>query len=134
MKIAEDLDAITQLKARYFRLLDTADWSAWRLLFTDDASLEIEGVVRTPDELLRATQLALEGGSSIHRASLPEIQFTGPDTATGIWAMEDRLVFADGTSLHGWGWYHDTYLRMDGAWRISGSVLTRQRFEQHRHV
>ncbi len=31
-----DIEQIKQLKARYFRLMDTKDWAAWRELFTDD--------------------------------------------------------------------------------------------------
>jgi hypothetical protein len=31
-----DIEQIKQLKARYFRLMDTKDWVAWRDLFTDD--------------------------------------------------------------------------------------------------
>ena len=31
-----DIEQIKQLKARYFRLMDTKDWAAWKDLFTDD--------------------------------------------------------------------------------------------------
>ena len=31
-----DIEQIKQLKARYFRLLDTKDWDAFAELFTDD--------------------------------------------------------------------------------------------------
>ncbi len=31
-----DIEQIKQLKARYFRLMDTKDWVGWRDLFTDD--------------------------------------------------------------------------------------------------
>ncbi|MFB0977893.1 MAG: nuclear transport factor 2 family protein, partial [Myxococcota bacterium] len=31
-----EVRAIEILKAKYFRLLDTKQWDAWRALFTDD--------------------------------------------------------------------------------------------------
>lgn len=126
---AHDKDAIAQLKARYFRLLDTANWIEWRRLFADDARLEIDGIVRSPDELVDVTRTALRGGSSIHQAGLAEIEFVDQDSATAIWAMEDRLYFGDGSRLHGWGHYYDTYTRQGADWLISGSVLTRLRVE-----
>ncbi|PRC48766.1 DUF4440 domain-containing protein, partial [Mycobacterium sp. ITM-2017-0098] len=33
---ADELEAIRALKARYFRLMDTKDWRAWRQVFADD--------------------------------------------------------------------------------------------------
>ncbi|MEW2548166.1 nuclear transport factor 2 family protein [Streptomyces sp. NPDC047002] len=124
-----DVEAVKRLKARCARLLDTADRVGRGRLSTDDARVVIDGVERGPDELVEVTRTALAGGTSGHRMSLPEIEVTGEDTATGIWAMEDRLYFADGTGLHGWGHYHDTYRRTGADRRVSGSVLTRLRVE-----
>ena len=51
--------------------------------------------------------------------------------------MED-LIFHDHAAhpaeapfslMHGFGHYHDTYLKVDGVWRIAGSTLTRLRVE-----
>ena len=36
MAIADDIEAIKQLKARYFRTLDQKDWAGYRAVFTDD--------------------------------------------------------------------------------------------------
>jgi SnoaL-like domain len=36
----DDIEAIKQLKARYFRTMDTKDWAAMRLLFTDDVVMD----------------------------------------------------------------------------------------------
>ena len=41
-----DIEAIKQLKARYFRCMDTKDWDGFRDVFTVDAVLEAEGRVR----------------------------------------------------------------------------------------
>jgi 3-phenylpropionate/cinnamic acid dioxygenase small subunit len=31
-----EIESIKQLKARYYRYLDTKDWDRWRDVFTDD--------------------------------------------------------------------------------------------------
>ena len=41
-----EIEQIKQLKARYFRLMDTKDWDAWRELFTDDCVHHLPGEVR----------------------------------------------------------------------------------------
>ena len=66
---------------------------------------------------------------TVHQRHTPEIQLTSPTTAKGIWAMEDMLRFPDGSELHGYGHYHETYVAQDGAWRISLSTLTRLRMD-----
>jgi hypothetical protein len=41
--------------------------------------------------------------------------------------MEDMLRFADGSELHAYGHYHETYEKVDGRWRIKTLTLTRLR-------
>ena len=63
---------------------------------------------------------------------MPEIELTGPDTARGVWAMEDRIWFPDHLGLgHLWGtgWYEEEYRCEDGTWRIAAMRLRRQRLE-----
>ena len=59
-------------------------------------------------------------------------------TATGIWAMEDLLWrslknpnHADLPFIHGWGHYHETYVKLDVGWRIQSTRLSRLRTEYH---
>ena len=37
----EDIEAIRQLKARYFRFVDTKQWDRWGDLFTEDAVFHV---------------------------------------------------------------------------------------------
>ena len=61
---------------------------------------------------------------------------TGPDTARGIWAMED-LIFHDTSAepgapfalMHGYGHYHETYRKVEGHWRIATLDQTRLRVD-----
>jgi 3-phenylpropionate/cinnamic acid dioxygenase small subunit len=54
-----DIEQIRQLKARYFRFLDTKQWEAWRGLFTDDFTAHVQGPhpdlhYATPEQLVQA--------------------------------------------------------------------------------
>jgi hypothetical protein len=56
---------------------------------------------------------------------MPEIDMVSASTARGIWALHDIIIWPDGTRMHGYGHYHDTYEKIDGRWRIKSSTLTR---------
>ena len=43
MQTLQDLEDIRQLKSRYFRLMDTQQWEAWKSCFTEDISAFYEG-------------------------------------------------------------------------------------------
>jgi hypothetical protein len=60
---------------------------------------------------------------------MPDIEFTGPDEATGVWAMYDWVDDADkGYAFQGWGHYYEKYRRDGkGTWQISELRLTRLR-------
>jgi SnoaL-like domain len=133
-----DLYAIGQLKARYFRYLDTKAWDLWRLLFTDDVDVYIEAsaepgqpvsVSSGADSFVARVSSILETAVTVHHGHMPEIEFTGPDEATGVWAMYDWVDNADREyAVQGWGHYHERYRRgTDGVWRISELRLTRLR-------
>jgi uncharacterized protein (TIGR02246 family) len=127
----DDIEAIRQLKARYFRTIDTKDWAGLRDVFTDDVvvdSVESGGeVVTGVDEFLAFLPQALDGVVSVHHGHMPEIEVTSATTATGIWAMEDMLRWPNGMELHGYGHYHETYRKTDAGWRIATTKLTRLR-------
>jgi len=63
---------------------------------------------------------------------MPEIEITGPDTATGIWAMFDYVEFPSEQApvgLRGYGHYHEHYRKLDGAWYIASMRLARLRVD-----
>jgi hypothetical protein len=139
VSVAEDIEAIKQLKARYFRLMDTKQWDRWREQFTDDC--RYDGTSRHysgPDEFCAGTSQRLADATTVHQGHMPEIVLTGPDTARGIWAMFDWVEFPEardtghGVSrgFTGFGHYEEEYRRHDGVWRISFLRLTRLLFTQ----
>ena len=129
----DDVEAIRGLKARYFRTMDTKDWAAMREVFTDDVVIDTTdsggGVVAGADAFMDFLQETLAEVVTVHHGHMPEIEVTSPTTATGVWAMEDRLRWPDGSELLGFGHYHEAYERVDGSWRIKSSRLTRLRMD-----
>jgi uncharacterized protein (TIGR02246 family) len=127
----DDIEAIRQLKARYFRTMDTKDWAGMRQVFADDVVMDTSssggGVITGADEFMAFLEPTLQDVVTVHHGHMPEIQITSPTTATGIWSMEDMLRWPDGTEMHGFGHYHETYEKVDGEWRIKTSTLTRLR-------
>jgi uncharacterized protein (TIGR02246 family) len=128
-----DIEEIKQLKARYLRCLDTKDWEAFAGLFTADAVMEADGYVeRGRDAILAFLPRVLDGVVTTHHGHMPEITITGPDSATGIWAMFDYLTFPGGEppkGLRGYGHYHEEYVREQGVWRMRRLTLTRLRLD-----
>ena len=125
-----EIERIKQLKARYFRLMDTQRWDEWAQVFTEDATLQWgprdEDVAATRDGIVKAVSAALRGAVTCHHGHMPEIELEGPDRARGVWAMYD-YVDAPGFVLHGFGHYEERYRKVDGAWRIHRLKLTRLR-------
>lgn len=125
----DQVEAIKQLKARYFRTMDTKDWAGMRQVFTDDVVMDTTasggGIVTGADEFLDFLQQTLDNVVTVHHGHMPEIHLTSPTSATGIWALQDVLLWPDGTRLQGYGHYHETYELAGGEWRIKSSTLTR---------
>ena len=125
----DDFEAIKQLKARYFRTLDTKDWSGFRQVFADDVVVDTTesggGVVAGADDFVAFLRDTLADVVTVHHGHMPEITLTSSNTATAIWAMQDFLRWPDGTTLHGYGHYHEAYERPGDEWRIKALRLTR---------
>lgn len=134
--------AISQVKARYCRALDTKDWEAFAELFTDDVELDTRPsggyLVRGREELLRVVRGSIENAATAHQVHSPEIVLEDANTARVIWAMQDRVVWDEerrakfgNHGLTGYGHYHETYVRKDGRWRIAVQKLTRLHVDVH---
>ncbi len=127
-----DLEEIRQLKSRYFRLMDTKDWSAWGALFTDSAEFRIRDEVMSKTNWIRMVQEFLRTGVSLHQGHAPEITFTGENTAEGIWSLTDVLEWP-GTSprraVLGHGHYQEQYSLSASGWQISGLTLSYLSFD-----
>ncbi len=129
MSDLDEVEAIKRLKGRYFRTMDTKDWAGMRDVFADDVVMDTTEaggeLVTGADEFLAYLEHALAGATTVHHGHMPEIELTSPTTATGVWALQDLVLWPGGGRLEGYGHYHETYERVDGAWKITTSKLTR---------
>jgi len=129
----DHLEAIKQLKARYFRTMDTKNWAGMRAVFADDVVIDTTesggSVVTGAKDFMAFLSATLRDVVTVHHGHMPEIELTSATTAQGTWAMEDLLQWPDGSQLRGYGHYHETYELIDGAWRIKTSKLTRLRMD-----
>jgi len=128
-----DIEAIKQLKARYFRLMDTKRWDEWAGVFTKDARLRWgpsdAEVAEGRDTIVRNVSGFLKDSVTCHHGHMPEIELVDDTHATGVWAMFDLVDHPD-FLLQGFGHYHEDYLKEVGEWRIQSTHLTRLREER----
>lgn len=139
-----EIEQIRQLKARYFRCMDTKDWAGLEAVFAPDAVMDMRGEMRDGRDdsgltqgaaaIVRFMRASIETVTTVHHGHTPEIEILGPDSARGIWAMEDVLRWPEDSPapirhLHGYGHYHETYRKVDGEWKIQSTTLTRLRVD-----
>lgn len=125
--------AISNVKARYCRMLDTKNWAGFAALFTDDFVLDVsEGtsvpIIRGRDQAMQHVRTLVDTARTVHQVHTPEIEVRG-DEANVIWAMQDRVVWESPrrglASITGYGHYHERYVRQNGEWKIASLRLTR---------
>jgi hypothetical protein len=138
------IEEIRQLKARYFRLMDTRDFDAMAYVFCKDAVFDCtEGsrvmpvggawkgefgpIVKGRDAIIGWIRQAFLNRTSVHHGHCHEITIESETAARGIIAMEDYIRGLDRETklLHAAGHYHERYRFEDGAWRIAETKLTR---------
>ena len=133
-RVLLDIEAIRNLKARYFRAMDTKDWDTLADCFTEDLLADFrEGpgmLAQGRDNYMGQISEILADAVTVHHGHMPEIEIIDAENATGIWAMED-LVFLPGLSIQGWGHYHERYRKEGDTWRIAEIKLTRLRLLQN---
>jgi hypothetical protein len=113
MDVAERLRAIEDikaLKARYFRCMDNKDWPGLQAVFAPDVVCDFRDSTGTRDESL------LSYGAE------PYVK------------MEDLLWVQKGApvpykTMRGFGHYHETYEKRNGAWEIKTIRLSRLRVD-----
>ncbi len=130
----EAIEEIRNLKARYFRLMDTKQWDALPDLFTADLRIVTpDGRVwlEGGDAYAASLKFGLAEAVSRHQGLTAEIEVADAETASAIWAMQDVIEWPDRHPREGWkailgrGHYHETYRREGGRWRIATLSLTR---------
>ena len=130
-----EIEAIKQLKYRYFRFLDSKQWDDLADCFTEDAvssydsgKYGFEGREKIMDFLRNA--LGRPTALTMHHGHHPEIALTSESTATGTWYLEDTVIDTErNTMLRGAAFYCDEYVKVDGQWKLQ-STGYRRTFEE----
>jgi hypothetical protein len=136
------IEEIKQLKARYFRFVDSKQYDKMEMLFTPDVKVDHTQDHPSAKHDNRKDWIAMISGGmnmtvSVHHGHTPEIEITGPTTAKGIWPMQDWIWWPEGQTsplgdrhIVGWGAYHETYEKTADGWRISSVTLKRVKIER----
>ncbi|MEY2424213.1 MAG: hypothetical protein QOI95_4280 [Acidimicrobiaceae bacterium] len=119
-----EIELIKRLKYRYIRCLDLKLFDEIGECFVAEATASYGGGAYTYDgreailEFLRNSMGSTKMLTS-HKVHHPEVDLTGPDTATGVWALDDVVLLTDmGLTVRGAAYYTDEYVKIDGEWRI----------------
>ena len=127
-----DLEDIKLLKHAYFRCIDTANEAELIALFTDDVTIDLRGGGYRAQLSGKQNMVDFIGSAfnsdivAQHHGHMPEIRFTGPDSAEGTWYLEDRFINPErATDTIGTAIYSDRYVRTADGWRIAHSEYDR---------
>lgn len=151
------IEAIKNVKARYWYCMDMKDWAGLRDVFTDDVVFDMRAeralsrgenaddlpptreaveagdplVIVGAEAIASYIRTAVESWTTVHHGHAPIIDVADSDRATAIWPLFDYID--DGKrALQGYGHYHDEYRKVGGRWLISSVFLTRIRADGDR--
>ena len=135
LQTLEDIEAIKQLKHRYWRACDRQKPDDVQDCFLPEGAIvDYENVGRFEDresfvDLYRRLGCR-DAVVDIHHGQNPEIEITGPDTARGIWDVYYYGIDLEArTATQLAGYYHDDYVRRDGRWWIAATHFYRSSFQ-----
>jgi hypothetical protein len=130
--LVNDLQAcfeLEQAKARYCRLMDTKNWAELAVLLAEDLVFDLTdgnpeaAPIVGRDAALEAVKAAVGNAKTAHQVHSPEFELDG-DQARVIWAVQERVVWDNGSSLTAYGHYHDRWARGENGWQIVELRLT----------
>lgn len=138
ISVLEAIEAIKQLKARYWRCLDKKLWDEFGSCFAEDATFDVgatplgpAGLPRGAGEIAEYVKGRMERNSAttFHQGQGLEILSMTDTAIKAIWRFHDQIVVKpDGLtteSLEGGGFYEDEYVKVAGQWKIRSLKITR---------
>ncbi|WP_427181535.1 nuclear transport factor 2 family protein [Paenibacillus sp. TC-CSREp1] len=132
------LEQIRNTKARYCRYIDTKAWDELGQVFAPDAVADFstEGnpipVLTGRDTIVQVFRDLVNPAVTVHHVHSAEVEFVSDTEAKVISPMEDWVTFPEGNenkSFHGFGHYHETFVKIDGQWCIKHTSLKRLRLD-----
>jgi hypothetical protein len=119
----EDIEAIKQLKYRYWRHLDLKQWDDLAECFAEDATVcyssgkyEFAGVAAIMKFLSESLGTA-RGSVTIHQGHHPEIELLSATRARGTWALY-MFNIKENRGIRIGAYYEDEYAKLAGAWKF----------------
>jgi hypothetical protein len=144
------MEDIRQLRAKYWRGVDSHDGALVRSILAEDCVLDYNGCMTDPTsgvDHMPVMNLALEGRDSwqtdnlegprivtVHTGHQYEIDITSDTTAAGIWYFTDRFFMPEGgpfSRFVGYGRYHETYEKTADGWKLKTTRIERIWVESH---
>jgi hypothetical protein len=119
-----EIELIKQVKYKYMRCVDQKLWDEIAECFSENATAAYSGGKYAYDGRDAIVAFLRKGMSaetfhSSHRVHHPEIELTGPDTASAVWALEDTVIDTQWQIIiRGAAFYTDEYVKQDGRWLI----------------
>lgn len=138
------MEDIRQLRAKYWRGVDSHDAELVRSILAEDCVLDYNGCMTDPTtgvDHMPVMNLVLKGRDSwqtdnlegpkivtVHQGHQYEIEITGENSASGIWYFTDRFFLPEGspfTRFTGYGRYHETYGKTTEGWKLKTTRIER---------
>ena len=119
-----EIEQIKQLKARYFRALDTNDWTLFGNCLSEDCTAlysDGELPLKGRDAIVDFMVKHMSGPAiiSVHNGHTPEIEIVDSNRATGVWYLQDQVMnLKHAVQMSGTAIYSDEYQKEGESWLI----------------
>jgi hypothetical protein len=131
IRVLEDIEAISKLKARYCNYVDggwdrpTHDYDGVASIFTEDGVWEAIPTIRaeTREGIREYFRKAQDIPLAFHRITNPIIEVDG-DRATGNWHVLVALTHPNGKAVWIGGIYNDEFVRTPEGWKFKKLSFT----------
>lgn len=136
------IEEIKKMKSSYCRYVDTKQWDNLSALLDENIQMDFRDPAgqqlfefKNREDMISLTSAMLANAVTVHHVHNPEIELLSEDTAKTIWAMEDLIVFPEGSqgtpfrTMHGFGYYHEILQRTQHGWIIKSLKLERLKLD-----
>jgi len=125
LRVLEDLEALRQLKARYFHCCDQKDPQGMRDCFAPGPVLIDYGQIGVFDDREQLLEVFERLGChphivEMHHGVNPQLTVLDETQARGSWGLHYQQINLQERTLTQLGaYYQDEYRKIDGAWKIA---------------
>ena len=127
-----DIEDIKNLKHRYFRAIDMADFELLDYVFTENVTVDYRGgsyrwQSEGKQKIIESLRESFHNKAcAMHQGHHPEIEIISESIATGKWYLQDIFYnFDHNLVTQGTALYEDRYIKEGENWLISHSEYDR---------